>query len=366
MRRLFRGFAVLVAAVLVAACGDGTTDETPDTFIDAGPADTGAADGGPRDTGGPSDAAAPADSADATGAPQAVTVPLPDGHQIVDLVPVFLAYADAGQPLDAAARAALWDEWLESPHQTFFDAAIYRGLTGAERDAQKATVLAAFWDDVVPNKAALAATDAEAVQRVQQGRADFAARFPAFAPDCDYYLTVAFSFAGKAVDMDGGRVFALGLEAFAADGPELDITVAHEQLHLLHFATFSPQGGLYRGVWSEGMAVYASGLVVPGYKFSQYLGFPTERMNAIYDLFDDLKMDIHANLSSTDQELKRAYLGVEPNETWIPPGSGYYIGYYLVARLAEQHGYDALLGWDADTVYGAMEDTLPLLDRDDW
>lgn len=268
--------------------------------------------------------------------------------------------------MDSAARTALWDAWLETPNQGFFDAAIYRGLSGAEREAQKAAVIEAFWSEVAPAKDALAAADATAVTRVQQGRTDFSARFPAFAPGCDYYVTVGFSFAGKAVDMDGGRVFALGLESFSADGPELDITIAHEQLHLLHFESFSPQGGLYRGVWTEGMAVYASGLVVPGHKFSQYLGFPVDRMNAIYDLFDELKTDIRENLSSTDQELKRAYLGVEPNATWIPPGSGYYIGYFLVSKLADQHGYDTLLGWDADTVYGAMNETLPLLDRDDW
>lgn len=352
--------ALAIAMTGASACTDDEGKAGADT---TGGADTTAETGG-------GDATAPGDALADTGAggvPQATTAALPDGHQVVDLVPVFLAYADAGKELDAAGRTQLWDHWLEQPHQAFFDAAIYRGLQGAERDTWKAQVIDQFWSELVPaGLDDLATIDADALTHVVQGRADFAAAFPGFAPDCDYMLTIAFSFAGKVVDMGTGRVFALGLESFALGGPELDITVAHEQLHLLHFATFSPQGGLYRGVWSEGMAVYASGLVVPGYKFSQYLGFPADRMNAIYDLFDNLKEDIAANLSSSDQALKRAYLGVEPNDTWIPPGSGYYIGYYLVKKLLDTHDYATLLAWDADTVYQAMEATLPTLDRDDW
>ncbi len=191
----------------------------------------------------------------------------------------------------------------------------------------------------------------------------FKAAFPDFNPQADYYLTVAFSFHGKAVEVAGQPALALGLENFSPDGPDLDITIAHEQFHLYHFATFSASGGLYRGVWSEGMAVFGSTEVQPGYRLSQYLGFTGSQVNSMYDMFYDLADDIRSNLSSTDQTLKRAYLGAEANDTWIPPGSGYYIGFYVVEALAnEGNTVAAMARWDADTVYQNMERILPTLE----
>ena len=195
------------------------------------------------------------------------------------------------------------------------------------------------------------------------GRDAFKAEYPDFNPLADYYLTVAFSFHGKAVEVAGQPALALGLENFLEEGPTLDITIAHEHFHLYHFQTFSASGGLYRGVWSEGMAVYGSTEVLPGYRLSQYLGFPGSRIDSMYDLFSDLAINIRNNLSTTDQTLKRAYLGVEENETWIPPGSGYYIGFYLVDALVNEGNTVAEMArWDADTVYREMERVLLTLE----
>lgn len=290
-----------------------------------------------------------------------VVATLPDGHAVIDVVAAFLEYAERGAGADEAARAALWDELLEARYPAFFAAAIYRGLEGAERESYKASVIAQFWSDIVPNLAALRAVHEGAAALVVDGRAAFEEQFPGFAPDCDYYLTVSFSFAGKVVELEGRTVFVIGLESFAADEPELAITIAHEQFHLYHFATFSAQGGLYRGVWAEGLATYASAMVVPGYRLSQYLGFPVARMNAIYDQFDALVADVLTNMSTSDQAVKRAYLGVEDNELGIPPGAGYYIGFYVAEALAEERSLPELARLDADTVYREMERVLPTL-----
>jgi len=276
----------------------------------------------------------------------------------------FIAYADQAANDDAAGRRTKWDQMLESKYLAFFNDVLYRGMTGQDRENYKSQIIDQFWNEVVPNLATLKQVNTTAAQKLLDGRTAFKNSFPDFNPQADYYLTVAFSFHGKAVEVAGQRALALGLENFTPDGPDLDITIAHEQLHLYHFVTFDPAGGLYRGVWAEGMAVYGSAVVQPGYRLSQYLGFTSSQMNAMYDVFYDLTENIANNLSSTDQTLKRAYLGAEENDTWIPPGSGYYIGFYVVeALLNEGNTIAAMARWDADTVYRNMERILPTLER---
>lgn len=287
-----------------------------------------------------------------------------DGHKIYNVTQDFITYAEQNTNSDAATRTAQWNQTLEGKYPDFFSQVIYRGLTGDDLTAYKTQIIDQFWNEVVPQLNTLKQTSGTAVQRVLDGRTAFKNVFTDFAPQTDYYLTVAFSFHGKAVDLNGQTILALGLENYTSTDPELDITIAHEQYHLYHFTTFIASGGLYRGVWTEGMAVYASELVVPGHELTEYLGFTTERVTQMHDLFDDLTQDILNNMSTSDQTIKRAYLGVEDNTTWVPPGSGYYIGYYLVKELVAQgNTLAAMTRWDANTVYSQMQDTLPTLEQ---
>lgn len=290
---------------------------------------------------------------------------LDDGHQVHDLVDLFLAYGQAAAGADAATREMLWDEMLESRHPDFFAQVIYRGFEGEQLDLYKQAVIAQFWDQVMPEFANLRRLNDTAADKILQSRAALTQMFPDFAPDCDYYITVSFSFNGKTVELNNQTVLAIGLENFVADDPGLAITMAHEQFHLYHFQSFSPYGGLYRAIWAEGLAVYASEELVPGYRLSQYLGFTAERMNEIYGRFDELKLLALANLSNSDHAMKRAFVGMEDNELDVPPGTGYYLGEHVVFTLVrEGHTLDELARWDADDVYAAMERILPSLDPD--
>ena len=292
---------------------------------------------------------------------RARTIDLGDGHQIIDLADTFIRYAKAARDKDAAGRKGLWERMLEGQHPDFFAHVIYRKKQGAEREAFKGSVIDQFWSEVEPRLATLEAVDAIAAQRVLAGRAAFVKAFPDFDPQCDFYLTVAFSFKGKVVDVNGSNVFALGLEGFESTGRELDLTIAHEQFHLHHFRTFSASGGLYRGVWTEGLAAYASAVLVPHTKMSEILGLDGDAITKMAGLFDELVADVGNNMDSSDETLKRAYLGMEPNNTWVPPGSGYYIGLILVMKLAGSHDLATMARWDADTVYKTMKQTLPTL-----
>lgn len=289
---------------------------------------------------------------------------LGDGHMVYNVTDDFIAYAEQASGDDAAGRQTKWDQMLEGKWLAFFNDVLYRGLTGQDRENYKSQIIDQFWNEIVPKLDTLKQVNSTAAQKTLDGRTTFQNMFTDFDPKADYYLTVAFSFHGKAVEVAGQPALALGLENFAPDEPELDITIAHEQFHLYHFTTFDAAGGLYRGVWAEGMAVYASTVVLPGYRMTQYLGFTGEQVDSMWNLFDDLTADIRNNLSSSDQTIKRAYLGVEPNDTWIPPGSGYYIGFYVVDALVKEGNTLAdLTRWDKDTVYQNMDRILPTLQQ---
>ncbi|MCX5977328.1 MAG: hypothetical protein NTV33_11015 [Coprothermobacterota bacterium] len=150
---------------------------------------------------------------------------------------------------------------------------------------------------------------------IQDGRSAFKQQFPRFDPQADYYLTVSFSFNGKVVDVQGRNV----------------------------------------------LAAYASALVVPGYRLSQCLGFSANQMNEIADHFSELCGRLAEEMSSTDPSMKRAFLGVEENDLGIPPACGYYLGFILVQRLAEQYCVEELADWKIDCVYQEMQNALPLL-----
>jgi hypothetical protein len=289
---------------------------------------------------------------------------LDDGHKIYNVAADFIAYAEQAGSADAAGRQTQWEQKLEAKYPDFFSQIVYGNLTGQERANLRDQIIDQFWNETVPALDALKQVSAAAVQQVLDGRPAFKAIFPDFDPQADYYLTVSFDFVGKASEVSGQKAELLALNRFDPNDPELDITIAHEHFHLHHFATFSPSGGLYRGVWSEGMAVYASTLIHPGYRLSQYLSFSGPTIDEMHDLFGDLVDDILENIDSSDQTIKRAYLGTEPNSTWIPPGSGYYVGFYLVQALVEGQGNSMadMTRWDATpTVHKAMVDTLPTL-----
>lgn len=290
-------------------------------------------------------------------------VTAPAGVRIHNVASAFIAYGEQGAALDPAGRAELWDRMLAARWPDFFNQVIYRNQQGPRRQAYRAALIARFWAEVAPRLAGLKAMNQTADQRLLKGLEGFQRVFPGFQPAGDYYLTVSFSFDGKVTEVNGKTVLALGLERFGAGDPRFDITVAHELFHLYHFATFRASGGLYRGVWSEGLAVYASAALVPGHRKSAYLGFSGQRMNQIHDNYRRIVAFIRANYNSGDHAVKRACLGMEDNALGIPPGAGYYIGMDVVAALLKQGAtLPEMARWNADTAHRRMAAVLAQLE----
>lgn len=261
--------------------------------------------------------------------------PAPD-FRIVNMVDDYLAYYRACAESDGPTRDRRWTEMLETKHPQFFADAIYRRKEGEDRDAYREVCIRRFWEEIAPRIDEIANRNEGIVAVVEGVIRDFRKALPDSREATDLYITISFSFRGKAVTVGEKDVIALGLEFFTEPGDlQLRITLAHELFHLHHFQTFDAGGGLYRTLWAEGMATYASAVVVPGRKRSTYLGFPVAKMNRCHELLPLLAADLKKNLGENDHRLKRIYFGAEENDTKVPPEAGYYVGLLIVESAAE-------------------------------
>ena len=167
----------------------------------------------------------------------------------------------------------------------------------------------------------------------------------------------------KAKRIRDGEKFFFGMQATATargrDGIFLLLEFAPGALSLAMKHHGAPPLPPY--IEREGLAAYTSAVLVPNTKLTEILGFDGATIDALASLLPRLAADVLARLDSPDPALKRAYLGMEPNDSWVPPGAGYYVGLMLVMRLAETHDLASMMRWDAERVRRTMLEVLPSL-----
>jgi hypothetical protein len=161
---------------------------------------------------------------------------------IINVADDFIAYYTKCHSADIKTRAAQWDIMLESKHQNFFNHALYRKKQGEDRESFKKARMAEFWNDIAPNMGKIAKLNSNANVEIKNVLTEFKKHFPDFDHARDCYITIAFGFKGKVVDVAGKNVFAIGLEGFGDDLLQLKITIAHEFFHLYHFQFFTTSG----------------------------------------------------------------------------------------------------------------------------
>ena len=279
----------------------------------------------------------------------------PAGYRIINVANDFIAYHDTCKGMTGVARAASWDAMLEARHRAFFNDAIYRKKQGAERERFKQWCIRTFWGEVAPKIATIRTLNQAIPGQITETVQSFRKQFPDYTPATGFYVTVSFTFRGKVVDVAGKDVFGIGLDRLDPARPEqIEITIAHELFHLYHFRTFRASGGLYRTLWAEGLAVYASAVVVPRHRDSAYLGFPAQKMNRCRELLPAMARELKKEMGNNGPRIKRIYFGAEPNDTPIPPEAGYYVGLQIVKSLARNHSLRELARMDAKTVYQVL------------
>ena len=198
-----------------------------------------------------------------------------------------------------------------------------------------------YLDQVTPYLSAIRKIHARFIRECEPIEESFCARFPDFnRSQVEIYLMLSlFRFDGK-IPHDNPRALFLGLDGLAkfhgASVP-LDVILSHELFHLYHFQVNAlpvpiDTIPLYRLIWQEGLATYASASLNPKATMADVLLDPRlARDGPKY--VPAVARALVTQLESTDDEATARYLSYRRGSE-IPSRMGYLIGYDIVARLA--------------------------------
>ena len=150
-----------------------------------------------------------------------------DSYRIVNMVNGFQAYYQKCLGMEWKDRLIQWDSMLEDKYPQFFQDAIYRRKKGLEKNRYKEVCIRLFWDEVAPRMTEISRLNSGFEQRIHRMVTEFRKHLPDFSPTTDFYITISFSFRGKALVVGKRNVLAIGLEAFTKGNErQVDITLA--------------------------------------------------------------------------------------------------------------------------------------------
>jgi len=206
-------------------------------------------------------------------------------------------------------------------------------------------------------------------QTIDRTQASFR-KLDGFRCDFPIYLTDGlgqFDGAGRVVD--GQRSLVLGVDAL--DGEQrlisLPVFIAHEIFHRYHFMAggFSDDDAdrqpLWRTLWAEGLATYASRALTRGATVEQALLLPADLAQRAAPLRPTIAADLLAHLDRVDPDVYRTYFtygGKAVAARGLPWRSGYYIGYLVAERLARRHTLGQLAHMPPRQVHALIHDAL--------
>jgi len=249
-----------------------------------------------------------------------------------DLVPSLFHCFDAF-PAEKQQRVRLFaDEVIQSHPETYRRPDVFK---------TDPPTLEKYLDQVTPYLSAIRKIHARFIKECEPIEESFCARFPDFNRSrAEIYLMLSlFRFDGK-IPHDNPRALFLGLDGLAkfhgASVP-LDVILSHELFHLYHFQVNALPASidtipLYRLIWQEGLATYASASLNPKATMADVLLDPRlARDGPKY--VPAVARALMTQLESTDDEATARYLSYRRGSE-IPSRMGYLIGYNIVARLA--------------------------------
>jgi Predicted Zn-dependent protease (DUF2268) len=177
--------------------------------------------------------------------------------------------------------------------------------------------------------------------------------FKKMFPDLDdnfdvYVINSLFLMDGGTRGIGGQSYFIFGIDTVARyHGTFSDTPFFHHEL----FHIYNEQvGGAINGdrlidaMWTEGLAVYASGLLNPSATMDDLsIGIWTNLKEACERDNSWLANDLKGRLDSTADTDYQTYFLISQTPGRVPMRAGYYFGYELVRRIARDHVMDYLI-----------------------
>lgn len=257
----------------------------------------------------------------------------------IDVIPAFLQLWKETRAATSDQRARRFLELVVRPHAELFE-----GFTGSVSLGRAGLYLIQV-ERFVP-----------AIEKLHQSFvgsfADALAGFHHALPGFDWQGSVVlmpnlFGFDGGYGSIDGRGYLVFGLDTIARmDGPQADLPVLfmHELFHLYHGALHPEWKGesrgkdapLFRLVWGEGLATYASEQLRPQADTAAILRSPTLAA-ACEERLQPLARQLLQALDSAEQDPFMEWMSGRDRASDVPPRAGYYFGWRIARQLGRKH-----------------------------
>jgi hypothetical protein len=186
----------------------------------------------------------------------------------------------------------------------------------------------------------------ELAKHISNYAANFQKAFPDFRCDFPIYLMISLGHMdGAGREVNGKPALVLGVDMIdqIESSGQMPVFITHELFHRYHdkAAGFSDDPGdrqpIWRTLWAEGLATYASAKLNPDRPLSDAMIFPPDLAERAAPIIGRLARTLGDN-DSPNPKLYARYFeadGLKAGNDPIPPRAGYYVG-YRVAELAAQ------------------------------
>jgi hypothetical protein len=198
----------------------------------------------------------------------------------------------------------------------------------------------------------------------------FTRTFPDFRCNFPIYLMDSLGrFDGAGRQVGGRPALVLGIDQITREAKYLPLRLflAHELFHRYHGATsgFSDDAGehqpIWRTLWAEGLATYASFRMTPGANIDSALIAPPRLAEKARPFVPRIARDLLEHLERSDHGVYTAYFtygGGEAVRRGLPWRTGYYVGFLVAQDLARHHSLPALARLSGDALEREIETSL--------
>ena len=237
------------------------------------------------------------------------------------------------------------------------DTLIVRSLTAARADPPGPQFVSGLRDDI------------------ERGLATFR-RLPGFRCGFGIYLADTLGQmdgAGRVVDGRPALVIGVGALQTESKSISLRVLINHELFHRYHYEVggFSDdpadRQAIWRALWAEGLATYASKALTPGASTGEALMLPKDLEARAAPLRGRIAATLLAASDRIDPDVFRTYFtSGNPDVTrqGLPWRSGYYIGYLVAERLAHRFSLAQLAHLRGEEAHRLVLETLRRLSQD--
>jgi hypothetical protein len=278
----------------------------------------------------------------------------------IDLFPPFFQFWKESNGLTQNARAERFLAMVIQPHLDLFE-----GFTGPI-SAERATRYLSQVEPLVPSIDAL---HSWVTKEFDKKTAAFQKELPDFQwRGSVVFMPNLFVFNAGGGSIAGKDFLVFGLDTIARiDGPyaDLSVLITHELFHVYHGSLHPEWGGqsrgnnipLYRLVWGEGLATYASQQLNPQADVATILGSPT-LASSCEKLLKPLARLLVENLDASEKTPFMEWMSGQVRSSDVPVRAGYYFGWRVATALGRQRSLGVLARLPDDEVRNAMAQEL--------